>query len=275
MKKIWIILVFLFLYSCKSNDYVGKENDIKSCFAPNLAFQGGEVLSYKLFYNLSAVWIPAGEVIFRVSEEGNQYHITAEGRTYESYDKVFKVNDKYEVYLDKKSLLPMVSIREVHEGNYNLYDKVIFNQKEHEATSYRGNNKEDVVKSDYDIQDCMHDLLSIIYFSRNVDFKHLQKGSYFPISIFMDKKIHPLRIQYKGEESKLTVKGQGKFQSLLFAAQTVDGRVFPDDAEVNIWVSDDENHVPLVIESPLSVGSVKAVLKTYSGLRGDFTSKLK
>ena len=36
---------------------------------------------------------------------------------------------------------------------------------------------------------------------------------------------------------------------------------------MNIWVSDDKNKVPLLIESPISVGSIKAVLKSYSGLR--------
>ncbi len=275
MKKIVYFLLVISSFSCKSTDYAGKEADIKACYAPNLAFQGGEMLTYKLYYNVSAVWIAAGEVVFRVSDEGNQFHVTAEGKTYESYNSIFKVNDRYEAYLDKETLLPMVSIREVHEGNYNLYDKVIFNQKAQEATSFRGNSKDDVSKSDYDIPTCMHDLISVIYFSRNVDFKHLQKNAYFPISIFMDKKAHPLQMQYRGEEAKLTVKGQGKFRSLLFAAQTMEGRVFPDDGAVNIWVSDDENHVPLLIESPLSVGSVKAVLKSYSGLRSEFSSKIK
>jgi hypothetical protein len=248
------------LFSCKSTEYVGKKNEVSACFAPDIAFRDGERLTYKLYYNLSAVWVAAGEVNFSVSEEGQQYHIVAEGKTYPSYDKIFKVNDRYETYMDKHTMLPSVSVREVHEGNYNLYDKVVFNQKEHSATSLRGKSAAEATKTEHDIANCMHDLLSIIYFSRNVDFKNLPKGSYFPISIFMDKKTLPLQIQYKGTDDALKVKGRKKTKALLFAAQAEQGRVFPDDAEVNIWVSDDERHTPLLIESPLSVGSVKAVL---------------
>ena len=43
---------------------------------------------------------------------------------------------------------------------------------------------------------------------------------------------------------------------------------------MNVWVTDDENKIPLLIESPVSVGSVKAVLKEYNGLRYDMTAKL-
>jgi Protein of unknown function (DUF3108) len=261
LKKIYFFLfAFAMLLSCKSTEYVGKKNEVSACFAPDIAFRGGERLTYKLYYNLSAVWVAAGEVNFSVSEDGQQYHIVAEGKTYPSYDKIFKVNDRYETYMDKHTMLPSVSLREVHEGNYNLYDKVVFNQKEHSATSLRGKSAAEATQTEHDIENCMHDLLSIIYFSRNVDFKNLPKGSYFPISIFMDKKTLPLQIQYKGTDDALKVKGRKKTKALLFAAQAEQGRVFPDDAEVNIWVSDDERHTPLLIESPLSVGSVKAVL---------------
>jgi dsDNA-binding SOS-regulon protein len=259
-KYIGFIIISI-LFSCKSNDYVqGKQNDVKPCFAPDIAFKGGEKLTYKLFYQLGAITVTAGEVTFSVSDEGEQYRVLAIGKTYSSYEKIFKVDDHYEAVLDKKTLLPLVSIRKVHEGNYHLYDKVVFNQKTYEAISYRGKTEADATQSSIDMSNCMHDLISIIYFSRNVDFKNLEKDSYFPISIFMDRKEHPLRIQYKGEQKNLKIRGKKKENTLVFAAQTVDGRVFPTGAEVQIWVSDDATHTPLMIASPLSVGSVKAVL---------------
>nr|MBP6540568.1 DUF3108 domain-containing protein [Saprospiraceae bacterium] len=42
---------------------------------------------------------------------------------------------------------------------------------------------------------------------------------------------------------------------------------------MHVWVSNDGNKLPLLIESPLSVGSAKAVLKSYSGLRHPFVLK--
>jgi hypothetical protein len=51
------------------------------------------------------------------------------------------------------------------------------------------------------------------------------------------------------------------------------GNVFKDDAKMTVWVSDDQNRIPVLIESPVSVGSVKMVLKEYWGLKYDFKAK--
>lgn len=40
----------------------------------------------------------------------------------------------------------------------------------------------------------------------------------------------------------------------------MEGQVFNENTELKVYVGDDENKLPLMIESPLSVGSVKAVL---------------
>jgi hypothetical protein len=275
-RSLYAIGIIIFLFACKSNEVVkGERNEVEACNTPNFAFQGGEKLTYKLYYNVSAVWIVAGEVIFEVEDIGSQFHITARGKTYENYDKFFKVNDVYETYLDKKTMLPLTSVREVHEGNYNLYDKIIFNQKEHTAISFRGNTKDDASKSEYSVETCMHDIISIIYFSRNIDFKNLTKGSYFPISIFMDKEAHPLQVMYKGSETKTNVKGLGKFDTQLFSPQTISGKTFKENTSINVWVTDDNNRVPLVIESPLSVGHVKALLINYTGLKNEMSAKVK
>ncbi|MBK8632488.1 MAG: DUF3108 domain-containing protein [Saprospiraceae bacterium] len=66
----------------------------------------------------------------------------------------------------------------------------------------------------------------------------------------------------------------GKFKTLRITPSMVAGTVFKDETKMDIWVSDDENKIPLLIESPLSVGSGKAILKSYSNLRNSFTSKI-
>ncbi len=273
-KNILYFFSFFFFFSCKSTELSkGAQNEVESCQTLNFAFQNAEDLTYKLVYSVGAVSVPAGEVVFHCEDIGGQYHITAKGRTYESYEQIFKVDDFYESFLDKKTLLPLTSIRTVHEGKYNLYDKVVFDHQKHSATSYRGDSAEKTNKEEFDTERCMHDLISIIYFSRNLDFQHLTQGTYFPISIFMDKKAHPLQVFYKGTEAKVKVKSLGKFNTQRFAVQTISGRTFSEEAVIDIWVSDDENRIPLMIESPLSVGSVKAILKKYDGLAHELSAK--
>jgi len=43
---------------------------------------------------------------------------------------------------------------------------------------------------------------------------------------------------------------------------------------MTVWVSDDANHIPLRIESPISVGSVKVDMMQYKNLRYPLSSML-
>lgn len=244
------------------------------CHIKNTAFKGGEELIYKVYYNLNFVWIPAGEVAFRVKDLGSKYYITARGRSYKSYDWFFKVRDNYEVYIDKNTLLPTKSLRQVRQGGYRLYDKMTWDQESYKIHSMRGRSKEKANELKYDLNDCMHDLLSIFYYCRNLDFNHMKKGERFPARVFLDKEVYHLGGKYLGVEQK-KIRRQGKFKTIKISPQLVEGTVFKKTDAMKIWVTTDLNHIALQIESPVTVGSIKAVLKSYKGLRHPLSSKVK
>lgn len=270
-------LVFLmaFSYPVKSGLNVDQDKSasVEQCNMDNSVFQNGEELTYKLYYNWNFVWLSAGEVTFRVKDLGDKYYISATGQTYKSYDWFFKVRDSYEVWVDKQTLLPTTSIRDVHEGGYSVYDKLTFDHKRKKVTSLRGKTKEVAQPVEYDVESCLHDILSIVYFTRNVDFQDMRNGQDVPIKIFIDKKTWPLNMKYLGREADKKIKGLGKFNTLKLNPEVISGNVFKDGAEMTVWASDDENKIPLLIESPVSVGSVKVVLKSYKGLRHTLSSK--
>ena len=74
-------------------------------------------------------------------------------------------------------------------------------------------------------------------------------------------------MRYAGKEAGTEVQGLGYFNTVKVIPDLITGNVFKDGNRMSVWVSDDLNKMPLLIESPLSVGSAKAVLKKYSGLR--------
>jgi hypothetical protein len=244
------------------------------CETRNTVFRSGEELTYKVFYNWNFVWLSAGEVTFRAREVNGEYHLSAHGSTYKSYDWFFKVRDKYDTYVDKKTLLPRVSIRDVSEGKYRLYDEVSFDRNLNKATSLRGKTKEVATTTDYTVNPCIHDILSIVYYARNLDFKNMKAGQNFPINIFIDKEEWPLKVSYQGKEENKKIKGMGRFNTVKFSPEVIEGYVFKKDARMTIWATDDENRMPLMIESPVSVGSVKIVLKSYKNLRYPMKAKV-
>ena len=251
---------------------IGKNND--RCEIDNSSFVDGEVLVYKIYYNWKFVWIPAGEVKFNVVEGEQHYEFIAEGKTYSSYDNFFKVRDYYYSRVNKETLFPESFVRRVEEGKYLRYDSIMFDQKKNIAISYWGNTSTSTSKYNFNLDGCMQDMLSILYYVRNHDYSLYQTGDSIPVKIFFDKETYPLKVMFYGKEKSKDIKDQGKFNTLKFIPEVVAGYVFSNDTKMNLWVSDDKNKIPLMVESPISIGSIKAVLKRYKNLRHPLTSKI-
>lgn len=243
------------------------------CDIENHTFQPGEELVYKIYYNWNFVWLSAGEVRFKVDETKDTYHLSAVGKTYPSYEWFYRVDDKYYSWINKKTLLPKTFIREVEEGKYRQYNKFIFDHDERKVTTYVGKSKETVERKEKPINQCIHDMISIMYFVRNMDFESITEGTSFPVAVFMEDE-YELKVDLIEKNEKQRIRGMGKFDTHLIAPDLVAGHIFEEGTKMKIWISADSNKIPLLIESPVAVGSIKAVLQDYKGLKHDFTSKL-
>lgn len=244
------------------------------CATPNTAFLGGEEIVYKIYYNWNFVWLSAGEVTFKVEDQGNTYKLTAKGRTYSTYEWFFKARDYYEAIVDKQTLKPIQTIRDIKEGGYTLHEEVSYALHSQKVTSRRKRGNQALEVRQFDLSGCVHDILSSIYYTRNQQFDDQKKGFTFPVNVFLDREEYPLTVEYQGKIHQLEVRGQGNFKALSFSPQTIPGHVFEEGNRMKIYASDDKNHLPLLIESPVSVGSVKAVLKSYKGLRYPVSSRI-
>lgn len=235
------------------------------CDIRNTAFQASETLTYKVFYTVAGAYFGAGEATFRSNIEhlNNKpvYHIIGEGKTYSFYDGIFKVRDKYETYIDTATFQPYRFVRNVNEGSYKKYEHVDFNKNTNAAVTNDGV---------YKVPECVQDVLSAIYYARNIDFNKYKPNDKINFSLFLDKEVFEMYIRYLGKE---TVKTKyGKFKAVKFKPLLIKGTIFEGGEKMTVWVSDDKNHVPLRIESPISVGSVKVDMISYRNLRYPLTS---
>ncbi|HZX57988.1 MAG TPA: DUF3108 domain-containing protein [Mucilaginibacter sp.] len=234
------------------------------CGIRNTAFENGETSTYKVFYTLG-VYIGAGEATFTTNLEklGNKpvYHITGSGKTYSFYDSFFRVRDKYETYIDTGNLLPQKFIRNIDEGGYKKYENVTFNQQTNTAITNDGVFK---------VNSCVQDVLSAIFYARNIDFNKYQPEDKIPFTMFLDNENYNLYIRYMGKEVIKTK--YGKFRAIKFKPLLVKGTIFEGGEKMLVWVSDDANHLPLRVESPISVGSIKVDMISYKNLRHPLSS---
>ena len=237
------------------------------CGIRNHSFQAGENLTYTVFYSVAGLYVNAGTAHFSVDlEKINRktvYHVIATGNSNPSYDWIFKVRDRYETYFDTSNLQPVKFIRNVDEGGYKTVENVTFNQAANTAITTKGVFK---------VPGCVQDVLSSIYYARNIDFNKYKVDDKIPFTMFLDNQIYPLYIRYMGKE---TIKTKyGKFQSIKFRPLLVKGTIFSGGEKMLVWVSDDRNHIPLRIESPITVGSVKVDMMQYKDLRYPLTSMI-
>jgi hypothetical protein len=234
------------------------------CGIRNTAFKAGEVVTMKVYYTLGA-YIGAGEATFTTTLERYNgrpvYHFVGEGKSYAFFDNFFKVRDRYESYVDTATMLPMKFLRNVDEGGHKIYNNVTFNQKTNTAVSTNGVFK---------ITDCMQDVVSAMYYARNINFDKYKPNDKIPFDMFLDDEIYHLYIRYMGRE---TIKTKyGKFRAIKFKPLLVKGTMFEGGEKMTAWVSDDPNRLLLRVESPISVGSVKVDMMGYKNLRYPLTS---
>lgn len=245
---------------------VSAQNDF--CGLKNTSFQDAEKLSYKVYYNMGAVWIGAGVANFTVSTEDMNgrkvYRLKGDGRTLKSYDWFFKVNDTYESYVDVETLLPAKFVRNVNEGGFKIYNHVTFNQNMGQAVSTNGVFK---------VPNCVQDVVSAIYYARNIDYNKYKAGDKIPFSMFLDDKVYNLYIRYNGKERIKTK--YGTFNTIKISPLLIEGTIFKGGEKMMVWVTDDNNHIPVRVDSPILVGSITVDLLGYDKLRYPLSSLVK
>ncbi len=235
------------------------------CCARNTSFREGERLTFRVYYNMGFIWINAGNATFTTNLEDinnkKLYHVTGEGKTAKSYEWFYKVRDKYETFIDKETMSPRRFVRNVSEGSTKINEDVAFNQDAGQAIS-----KQKV----YTIPKCTQDVLSAIYFARNIDYNKYIAGDKIPFNLFLDDKLYPLYIKYMGKE-QITTK-MGTYRAIKIVPLLIQGTIFDGGEKMTVWVTDDDNHLPLRVDSPILVGSIKVDLMEYTNIRNPFTS---
>jgi hypothetical protein len=260
-------MLFYCLLAFPLHSFVQRKPVNDFCATSNTCFSAGEVITFKIFYNIIGLYVDAGTASFTVNqaklENKPVYHIVGLGSSNPSYDWIFRVRDRYETFVDTASLKPYKFIRHVEEGGFRKDELVQFDHKKNTATTTKGN---------FEISDCMQDVLSSIYYARNIDFSKYNVGDKIPFSMFLDNEVHNIYIRYLGKEVLKT--RYGKFHTIKFKPMLIKGTIFQGGELMTVWVSDDKNQLPLRIESPITVGSVKVDMMGYRKLRHPLKSMI-
>lgn len=248
------------------------------CSPSSLPFQSGESLTYVINYNHKDLWIPSGEVTFKISDTviKNKSYIKffSEGHTLKKFDLFFKVRDQYLSIVSPTTLSPIRFKRIVNEGSFKLTRDYIFDTENNHAISFSKENNKPLQIDTINVPTCSWDVITAIYRCRSIDFTSYKINDTIPISLLLDNQIYSTKLTYLGKATHSTLTGK-EYSCIKFSIKLIQGTIFKENAEMIIYVTDDKNHIPLYIESEILVGTIKAYLIKGFGYKYATESLLK
>jgi len=241
-----------------------------NCKTSNTSFKAGEELYYEVYYNLGPIWVAAGDVTFKT--EANKYmnidcyKFSGNGQSFKGYDWIFKVRDKFESFVDTLNMRPIKYLRDTKEGSNTTFNENFFNNAKLVAYTFYKKNNMVLQKDTVPITPCTFDVLTMIYYARTIDYSVYKPNDIIPISIFLDAKtFNKQYIRYLG---KAVLKTEiGTFNCIKFSPKLITGTIFKEGDEMIVWVTDDKNKIPLLVETPIIVGSIQTKIKSIKGER--------
>jgi len=229
------------------------------------AFKTGEWLKFKLRYGFLNAGYTSLTVKDTIYKGEIKFLIKGKGWTSGMVKLFYKVEDNYHSVIDKKTLYPFLFRRRVNEGGYIINKDIQFNRKENKALVVDYKHK---TKKYYTTISGVQDMISSMYYIRNLDLSHLKINQELSINLFYDQKLNNFKFRFLGKQIINTK--FGKIKTLKFRPFVESGRVFKGKNSVTVWVTDDDNKIPVKIKADLAVGSLKAELESFKGLNNSF-----
>ena len=231
------------------------------------SFEGGEWFKFRMSYS---GFLKAGNATLLVRDykyNGKEvYHIQGMGWTTGAIKWFFKVRDVYESYIDKVTGEPYKFIRKIDEGGHTKDIEIEFDHTKNKAFVH---NKKRNTKQVFTTKENIQDMVSTYYYLRNsIDVENLKIGDEASVNMFFDEENYGFKLKYLGEE--LINTQFGKVNTLKFRPYVMAGRVFKEEESLTLWVSNDKNKIPLRIKADLAVGSLRADLEAFKGLKYPF-----
>ncbi len=268
--KLSLTLVF-FLTFLNSSYSQNSESEFRK-ISQN-AFKPGEKLTFDVNYG----FVTAGEAVMEIDPvyqtmNGRKcYDIRFYVNSTSSFDWVYKVRDFYRTYVDEQGLFPWRFEQHIKEGNYQRDFEAIFDQQNLKAKTYTGEKDPKKFEGEFDIPLYVQDAMSAFYYARTFDFNKMKEGDITMVQNFYKDQTYPLQVKYLGKET-IEVPA-GEFRCVKVEPLVQAGGLFKSEGSIVIWMTDDDRKMPVQVKTQVLIGSIDAVLSSYSGLAGPLNSK--
>jgi len=232
--------------------------------AQNNAIAPGEKLVYTASYNMSGILTDIAQVTMEASSvqtsKATLLRLKCKALTYSKWDNFFKIRDLYESYVSPKTLTPYLYKRDINEGNYSKSMKYTFSHKTKTVKTIETKKKGTQNKT-VSINSGTKDIISTLYTLRTLNMTNLSAGTSKVFTILFDREEIKGKVTYLGKETISTALGKKVCYKLSV------GSVNSKNISATLWLSADENKIPIYGKFKIPVGTGELKIKSASGLK--------
>lgn len=255
-------------------------------FSQELPFQSGEKLNYTIvFISTEMVSLSLDLTECKDPVYGPAFHAASNIKTYKFWDGFYKMRDVYETwFVADKSMRPINFHRDAKEGrNYESEAWLDWNRDASEVKVKITKKDKPTIDTLYREDGLLRDIINCVYVARGFDYAKMEDGHRETVLLTPYRDILELKVRMVGREQKkigslgycntiklaLAIKPKNveKSDSSGFKVGASEDGAYLDSEKIFMWMSDDENHVPLYFQAPASIGSIKGRLVSYEGLK--------
>ena len=247
------------------------------CTFKNTAFNGGEFLSYNLYYNWQFVWVKAGSASMSTvksrykGKEAFRASLTTRGNN--KVDEMFVLRDTLLAYCST-DMAPLYFRKGAREGSRYTVDEVWYDYSGGKCNlTLKRLRKDGTSKTIHNTrEECVYDMLNIFLRARSFNPEGWKKGNVVNIPIADGNGIDKAQLVYNGKSTIKADNGK-KYRCLELSYKELDDGKWKEI--VRFYVTDDQNHIPVRLDMFLKFGSAKAFLTSIKGNRNPITAVVK
>ena len=235
----------------------------------NNAFEAGEKITYDLYYKYGILNMKGGKATINTdatSYEGKDaYKITLHAASRGFVGSLFSIDDTLTSYIDK-NLVPRLFVKGADEVGDYTRERHIYSYKNGETSirTIRYRNGEFRFDENIVTKKCTYDMVSILAFARTLDYSNMQKGDNTEVQFITGKRLVNMYIRYRGT-TNLKVNNGKRYDAVELSLMILDDDLADQEEAMRVWITNDENKLPLQIYTTLKVGEMRSILKDFSG----------
>ncbi|MCB0463807.1 MAG: DUF3108 domain-containing protein [Flavobacteriaceae bacterium] len=258
MSRILLIITVLFSFAVK-----GQNNTIAA----------GEKLTFTASYNMSGLMTDLAQVTMETNEvktsKATLLRLRCKAQTYSKWDNFFKINDIYETYVNPTNLIPYLHKREINEGGYYKKMQYNFDRGLNKVKSVKTKRRKDGTfwseNKNLTIGSKTNDIVTTIYYIRNLDIHKAAIGSSDNFTILFDNEETSMKITLLSKETISTNIGKKECYKLSISLNNND--ILSGENNNLLWLTADANKIPVYAKFKVPVGNGELKIQSATGLK--------